>query len=109
MIAPKTRGRAAKHMRGGQRDLELRGQVFALSRGARCLVESGAGGWSGGGGVCVFVCVWGIGAQQLKVCQAPKGDGCSDSLPEWSKGVDSSSTSESCVGSNPTAVTSAGA
>ena len=27
-----------------------------------------------------------------------------DSLPEWSKGVDSSSTSESCVGSNPTAV-----
>ena len=28
----------------------------------------------------------------------------SDSLPEWSKGVDSSSTSESCVGSNPTAV-----
>ena len=29
----------------------------------------------------------------------------SDSLPEWSKGVDSSSTSASCVGSNPTAVT----
>ena len=28
-----------------------------------------------------------------------------DSLPEWSKGVDSSSTSASCVGSNPTAVT----
>ena len=27
-----------------------------------------------------------------------------DSLPEWSKGVDSSSTSSSCVGSNPTAV-----
>ena len=27
-----------------------------------------------------------------------------DSLPEWSKGVDSSSTSASCVGSNPTAV-----
>jgi hypothetical protein len=26
------------------------------------------------------------------------------SLPEWSKGVDSSSTSESCVGSNPAAV-----
>ena len=26
------------------------------------------------------------------------------SLPEWSKGVDSSSTSASCVGSNPTAV-----
>ena len=29
---------------------------------------------------------------------------CRDSLPEWSKGVDSSSTSASCVGSNPTAV-----
>ena len=29
-----------------------------------------------------------------------------DSLPEWSKGVNSSSTSASCVGSNPTAVTS---
>ena len=28
------------------------------------------------------------------------------SLPEWSKGVDSSSTSASCVGSNPTAVIS---
>ena len=27
-----------------------------------------------------------------------------DSLPEWSKGVDSSSTSARCVGSNPTAV-----
>ena len=27
-----------------------------------------------------------------------------DSLPEWSKGVNSSSTSASCVGSNPTAV-----
>ena len=27
-----------------------------------------------------------------------------DSLPEWSKGVDSSSTSTSRVGSNPTAV-----
>ena len=29
-----------------------------------------------------------------------------DTLPEWSKGVDSSSTSASCVGSNPTAVIS---
>ena len=28
----------------------------------------------------------------------------SDSLPEWSKGVDSSSNSVNCVGSNPTAV-----
>ena len=27
-----------------------------------------------------------------------------DTLPEWSKGVDSSSTSASCVASNPTAV-----
>ncbi len=31
-----------------------------------------------------------------------------DSLPEWSKGVGSSSTSASCVGSNPTAVTFVG-
>ena len=31
--------------------------------------------------------------------------GDQDTLPEWSKGVDSSSTSASCVGSNPTAVT----
>ena len=29
-----------------------------------------------------------------------------DTLPEWSKGVDSSSTSASCVGSNPTGVIS---
>ena len=29
---------------------------------------------------------------------------CQDTLPEWSKGVDSSSTSASCVGSNPTGV-----
>ena len=29
--------------------------------------------------------------------------GSQDSLPEWSKGVDSSSTSASCVGSNPIA------
>ena len=29
-----------------------------------------------------------------------------DTLPEWSKGVDSSSTSANCVGSNPTAVIS---
>ena len=27
-----------------------------------------------------------------------------DTLPEWSKGVDSSSSSASCVGSNPTGV-----
>ena len=30
--------------------------------------------------------------------------GVKDTLPEWSKGVDSSSTSASCVGSNPTGV-----
>jgi hypothetical protein len=29
---------------------------------------------------------------------------CQDALPKWSKGVDSSSTSASCVGSNPTGV-----
>ena len=34
-----------------------------------------------------------------------RGSGISrDTLPEWSKGVDSSSTSASCVGSNPTGV-----
>ena len=32
-----------------------------------------------------------------------------DTLPEWSKGVDSSSTSASCVGSNHTGVISAAA
>ena len=32
------------------------------------------------------------------------GNRSQDSLPEWSKGVDSSSTSASCVGSNPTGV-----
>ena len=34
----------------------------------------------------------------------PAAYGFQDSLREWSKGVDSSSTSASCVGSNPTAV-----
>ena len=34
--------------------------------------------------------------------------GLKDTLPEWSKGVDSSSTSASCVGSNPTGVMSIG-
>ena len=29
---------------------------------------------------------------------------CIETLPEWSKGVDSSSNSASCVGSNPTGV-----
>jgi hypothetical protein len=42
--------------------------------------------------------------QGLTSHEMRSGD-CQDSLPEWSKGVDSSSTSESCVGSNPTAVT----
>ena len=35
----------------------------------------------------------------------PAETGRQDTLPEWSKGVDSSSTSASCVGSNPTGVT----
>ena len=43
--------------------------------------------------VCVCVCVYGL-------C----GKARMDTLPEWSKGVDSSSTSASCVGSNPTGV-----
>ena len=34
----------------------------------------------------------------------PAGARRHDTLPEWSKGVDSSSTSASCVGSNPTGV-----
>ena len=46
---------------------------------------------------------WGIAraTEQKQFAQEPR-----DSLPEWSKGVDSSSTSASCVGSNPTAVIS---
>ena len=32
------------------------------------------------------------------------GSSYQDTLPEWSKGVDSSSTSASCVGLNPTGV-----
>ena len=36
----------------------------------------------------------------------PEQESLQDSLPEWSKGVDSGSTSASCVGSNPTAVNS---
>ena len=41
----------------------------------------------------------------MQSCMEHSGtDGFQDSLPEWSKGVDSSSTSASCVGSNPTAV-----
>ena len=41
----------------------------------------------------------------MSPCSAWLGwHGDKDSLPEWSKGVDSSSTSASCVGSNPTAV-----
>ena len=38
----------------------------------------------------VWTTIWGISAV--------------DTLPEWSKGVDSSSTSANCVGSNPTGV-----
>ncbi len=38
------------------------------------------------------------------MARSPGGGREQDSLPEWSKGVDSSSTSASCVGSNPTAV-----
>ena len=36
--------------------------------------------------------------------KSPKASMQHDTLPEWSKGVDSSSTSASCVGSNPTGV-----
>ena len=34
----------------------------------------------------------------------PKFSPSKQTLPEWSKGVDSSSTSANCVGSNPTGV-----
>ena len=36
--------------------------------------------------------------------KSPTKQQLKDTLPEWSKGVDSSSTSASCVGSNPTGV-----
>ena len=39
----------------------------------------------------------------LELRQGRNIDGI-DTLPEWSKGVDSSSISASCVGSNPTGV-----
>ena len=44
--------------------------------------------------------------EQSERMHLPPAYNCKDSLPEWSKGVDSSSTSASCVGSNPTAVIS---
>ena len=44
------------------------------------------------------------GQRPLRPMLAPGPFSGMDSLPEWSKGVDSSSTSASCVGSNPTAV-----
>ena len=46
-------------------------------------------------------------ADANKMVDAPKSltkHQLKDTLPEWSKGVDSSSTSASCVGSNPTGV-----
>ena len=41
---------------------------------------------------------------EMMSIQMPKIKNSVDTLPEWSKGVDSSSTSASCVGSNPTGV-----
>ena len=49
--------------------------------------------------------IWPQGGQALRArVYLLLQPGAKDSLPEWSKGVDSSSTSASCVGSNPTAV-----
>jgi hypothetical protein len=44
------------------------------------------------------------GPQMLPATTYRFGSVSMDTLPEWSKGVDSSSTSASCVGSNPTGV-----
>ena len=44
------------------------------------------------------------GPQMLPATTYRFGNMSMDTLPEWSKGVDSSSTSASCVGSNPTGV-----
>ena len=41
----------------------------------------------------------------METCVAMAKHKSMDSLPEWSKGVDSSSTGANLVGSNPTAVT----
>ena len=41
---------------------------------------------------------------EMMSIKMPKIKNSVDTLPEWSKGVDSSSTSASCVGSNPTGV-----
>ena len=46
----------------------------------------------------------GMDVQPMLLLARPKLIVATDSLPEWSKGVDSSSTSANCVGSNPTAV-----
>ena len=41
---------------------------------------------------------------EMMSIRMPKIKNSVDTLPEWSKGVDSSSTNASCVGSNPTGV-----
>ena len=41
---------------------------------------------------------------EMMSIQMPKIKNSVDTLPEWSKGVDLSSTSASCVGSNPIGV-----
>ena len=49
----------------------------------------------------------GAGTEESKMVDATRAlpqQQIKDTLPEWSKGVDSSSTSASCVGSNPTGV-----
>ena len=52
---------------------------------------------------CQAVCYEGLACVlSLSALLPSKAD--MDTLPEWSKGVDASSTSASCVGSNPTGV-----
>ena len=43
-------------------------------------------------------------SKMVDAWKSPTKQQLKDTLPEWSKGVDSSSTSASCVGSNPTGV-----
>ena len=52
---------------------------------------------------CQAVCYKGL-ACVLSLSQLLLSKADMDTSPEWSKGVDSSSTSASCVGSNPTGV-----
>ena len=66
--------------------------------------QSGGRGWAGAGGCPRATAREERCASRAEYLQCDFDD--QDTLPEWSKGVDSNSTSASCVGSNPTGVTS---